>query len=74
MHLKEIAPAPLYRLEGYLGAVSDFIRTGELKWYFDAVLFEVEGAVPDIKRLVSAAYPDCRPEGPTLSKAPSATC
>jgi hypothetical protein len=62
MNLREIEPPALYKLEGYLEAVSDFIRTGELKWYFDVRLFEVEGAVSDVRQLIKEAYPDSKPE------------
>ena len=62
MNLREIEPSALHKLEGYLEAVSDFIRTGELKWYFDVRLFEVEGAVSDLRQLIKEAYPDSKPE------------
>ncbi|HEY9403361.1 MAG TPA: hypothetical protein VIQ24_11910 [Pyrinomonadaceae bacterium] len=62
MNLREIEPPALHKLEGYLEAVSDFIRTGELKWYFDVRLFEIEGAVSDVKQLIKVAYPDCKPD------------
>ena len=62
MNMKEIELPALYRLQGYLEAVSDFIRTGELKWYFDVRLFEVEGALSDVRELIKAAYSDSKPE------------
>ena len=62
MNLKEIKPPALYKLVGYLEAISDFIRTGELKWYFDVSLFEYEGVVSDLTLLIKAAYPKSQPE------------
>jgi len=62
MNLTEIETPALDRFEGYLKAVSDFIRTGELKWYFEAKLFEYEEAVSDVKQLIKAAYPTSDPE------------
>ena len=52
MNLREIEPPPLFKLLGYLEAVSDFIRTDELKWYFDVKLFEYDDIVLDIALLV----------------------
>jgi len=69
MNLKRIEPADLYRLMGYLGAVSDFIRTGELKWYFDVKLFEYDEAAPDIRHLIKQAYPDSNPATAELTEA-----
>ena len=69
MSLKEIDSPALYKLAGYLEAVSEFIRTGELKWYFDVRLFECEGAAPDIRRLIEAAYPDAKPDKAEISEA-----
>jgi hypothetical protein len=43
MKLKQIDSPELHKLVGYLQVVSDIIRTGELKWYFDISLFEYEG-------------------------------
>ena len=60
--LKEIETPVLDRLEGYLEAVSESIRTGELKWYFEANLFEYEESVSDVKQLIKAAYPTAEPE------------
>jgi len=62
MNLKELEPPALYKLVGYLGAVSDFIRTGELKWYFDVRLVEYDEVVSDIALLVKVAYPESFPE------------
>jgi len=62
MNLTEIETPDLLKLIGYLEAVSDSIRTGELKWYFDVRLFECEGPFSDIKVLIKAAYPESNPE------------
>ena len=62
MNLREIEPPPLFKLLGYLEAVSDFIRTDELKWYFDVKLFEYDDIVLDIALLVKAAYPESFPD------------
>lgn len=62
MHLKEIETPDLHKLLGYLDAVADFIRGGELKWYFDARLFDYEGAFTDVRSLIKTAYPDSKPE------------
>lgn len=62
MNLKEIEIPALYKLEGYLEAVGDFIRTGELRWGFEVALYEYEN--PDLKivQLLKAAYPESQPE------------
>jgi hypothetical protein len=62
MNLKEIHPPALYKLLGYLEAVSDFIRTGELKWYYDIRLVDIECDSLDIKLLIKSAYPGSNPE------------
>ena len=62
MNLKEIETPELHKLLGYLDAVADFIRGGELKWYFDAKLFDCEGAFTDVRPLIKTAYPDSKPE------------
>jgi hypothetical protein len=69
MNLKGIEPPALYKLIGYLEAVSDFIRTGELKWYFDVRLFEYDEVVSDIGLLVKTAYPESFPEKAEISEA-----
>src|SRR5687767_3450109 len=62
MNLKEIETPDLHKLLGYLDAVADFIRGGELKWYFDAKLFDCEGRFTDVRSLIKTAYPDSKPE------------
>src|SRR3954453_12295822 len=62
MNLKAIESPALYKVIGYLEAVSDFIRTGELKWYFDVRLFEYDEDVSDIGLLVKTAYPGSFPD------------
>jgi hypothetical protein len=62
MNVKEIEAPDVYKLVGYLDAVGDFIRTGELKWSFDARLFEYDGTLSDTQSLIKAAYPDSKPE------------
>jgi hypothetical protein len=61
INLKALEPPALYKLIGYLDAVSDFIRTGELKWYFDVKLFEYDEVLSDIGLLVKTAYPGSFP-------------
>lgn len=68
MNFKKIEIAALHKLLGYLEAVSDFIRTGEIKWYFDVSLYECEELTPDIKRLVKTAYPNSKPEEAKLTE------
>ena len=62
MNLRTIESPPLFKLLGYLEAVSDCIRSGELKWYFDVTLFESDDIVVDISLLVKTAYPESLPE------------
>src|SRR5687767_874844 len=62
MNLRAIEPPALYKLIGYLEAVSDFIRTGELKWDFDIKLFEYDEVVSDVRLLVKSAYPGSFPD------------
>lgn len=62
MNLKEIETPEVYKLIGYLDAVGDVIRTAELKWSFDAKLFEYEGSFSDIQSLIKTAYPGSKPE------------
>lgn len=52
----------LYKLQGYLEATSDFIKTGELKWGFEVTLYEYENPDLDVVQLVKAAYPESHPE------------
>jgi hypothetical protein len=68
MNLKEIETPDVYKLIGYLDAVGDFIRTGELKWSFDVRLFDCEGTFSDIQSLIKAAYPDSTPELADISE------
>ncbi len=69
MNLKEIETPALHKLDGYLEAVSEFIRTGELKWYFEVKLFECEEPVSDVGRLIIAAYPDAKLEKAEIPEA-----
>lgn len=69
MNLRAIEPPALYKFSGYLEAVSDFIRTGELKWYFDVRLFETDDARSDIGLLVKTAYPGSFPEKSEITEA-----
>jgi|SRR5262245_15523066 len=62
MNLKEIEEPNVYKVVGYLDAIGDVIRTGELKWSFEARLFEYEGTFSDIQSLIKDAYPDSKPE------------
>lgn len=40
MYLNDLECPAAYKLLGYLEAVGDFIRTGEVKWYFAVRLVE----------------------------------
>jgi hypothetical protein len=62
MNVKEIETPGLHKLAGYLEAVSEFIRTGELKWYFETRLFECEEVVADIRPFIKTVYPDAKLE------------
>ena len=68
MNLKAIDPPALYKFTGYLEAVSDFIRSGELKWYFDVRLFEFDEVPSDIGLLVKTVYPGSFPERAEISE------
>ena len=68
MNLKAVEPPALYKFIGYLDAISDFIRTGQLKWYFDVRLFEYDEVVSDIGQLVKTAYPGSFPEKAEISE------
>src|SRR5918992_4733159 len=69
MNLREIEPPALHKLEGYLEAVSEFIRTGELKWYFDVRLFECEETGSDVRLFIGEIYPDAKLEKAEISEA-----
>jgi hypothetical protein len=69
MSLKEIDIPGVHKLAGHLEAVSEFIRSGELKWYFEVKLFDCEEAVPDIKQLIKSACPNAKPEAAEISAA-----
>jgi hypothetical protein len=69
MKLTPIETPDLFKLLGYLDAVADFIRRGELKWYFDAKLFDCEGNFSDVRSLIKTAYPDSKPELADIDKA-----
>jgi hypothetical protein len=58
---EEIETPALHSLRGYLEAVGDFIRTGEMKWYFEARLFGWDGEVSEIAELIKIAYPTSVP-------------
>src|ERR1044071_3162909 len=62
MNLKEIEAPDVYKVVGYLDAIGDVIRTGQLKWSFDAKLFDYDGAFSDIQSLIKQAYSDSKPD------------
>jgi len=69
MKMKEIETPALHKLAGYLEAISEFIRTGELKWYFDVRLFEGEQSGSDVLSFIKEIYPDARFERSDISEA-----
>lgn len=68
MKLKEVEIPALHKLTGYLEAVSEFIRTGELKWYFDVRLYECEEGGSDIRLFIKHAYPNAKIEQARISE------
>ncbi len=61
MKLKELKPNEMHQLSGYLEAVSDFLRTGEIRWNFEVRLFEVDVATFDLIEFLKEVYPDSKP-------------
>jgi hypothetical protein len=62
MYLNNLESPAAYKLLGYLEALSDFIRTGEVKWYFDVRLFETDAPGDDLKAVIKEAYPAAKVE------------
>lgn len=60
VEFQEIECISLHRLVGYLDALSDFIRGGELKWYFEVRAFDCSNHAFDINLLIQTAYPDAK--------------
>lgn len=60
MYLENLEIPALHCLSGYLCAASDFLRTGELKWYFEVRLFRTDARAHDIKTLIQSSYPDAK--------------
>lgn len=67
MKLEPIEPPELHELRGYLEGIGDLIRTGQLKWYFDTKLFEMDVSGCAVQDLVKAAYPDSDPDSATIT-------
>ena len=68
MKLEAIALPKLHELRGYLEAVSDLVRTGQLKWYFDTKLFEMDVSEFSIQELIKTAYPQSHPDSATITE------
>lgn len=68
MKLEPIELPNLYELRGYLEAVSDLVRTGQLKWYFDTKLFEMDASEFSIQELIKTAYPQSHPDSATITE------
>ena len=69
MKLEPIELPNLYELRGYLEAVSDLVRTGQLRWYFDTKLFEMDVSEFSIQELIKTAYPQSHPDSATRRRA-----
>ena len=68
MKLEAIELPKLHELRGYLEAVSDLVRTGQLKWYFDTKLFEMDVSEFSIQELIKTAYPQAYPDSATITE------
>jgi hypothetical protein len=62
MYLENLKIPALHCLSGYLSAASDFLRTGELKWYFEVRLVRTDARAQEIKTLIQSSYPDAKLE------------
>ena len=62
MYLESLEIPALHFLSGYLSAASDFLRTGELKWYFEVRLLRTDARAHEIKTLIQSSYPDVKLE------------
>src|SRR5690348_7806561 len=60
MHLENLDIPAVHCLSGYLSAASDFLRTGELKWYFEVRLLRTDAGAQDIETLIKGSYPDAK--------------
>lgn len=57
----EIIETPaLHRLEGYLDAVGDLLRTGELRWYFEVKLLTFDSVPVELNQVIESAYPQAK--------------
>lgn len=57
MYSENLEISALHHLLGYLSALSDFLRTGELKWYFEVRVLQTDARVHEIKTLIQRSYP-----------------
>jgi len=62
MYLENLEIPALHCLSGYLSAASDFLRTGELKWYFEVRLFRTDARAHEIETLIQSSYPGAKLE------------
>lgn len=57
MYSENLEISALYLLSGYLSALSDILRTGELKWDFEVRLLQIDVRIHEIKTLIQSSYP-----------------
>jgi hypothetical protein len=60
MNLKEIEPPECQKFIGYLEALSERIRIGEVFWQFEIRLFECENKISNIRELIEYVYPGAK--------------
>lgn len=59
MKTKRLELPEVDQLRGYLAAVGDILQTGEIRWCFEIVLFEVEEQF-EVVDFLRSTYPDSR--------------
>jgi hypothetical protein len=59
--IKELVITETQQLSRYLDAVGDFLQTGEIRWYFEVRLFEVDQSPFDLIEFLKEVYPRSKP-------------
>lgn len=60
--MNEVEPNSILQLREYFSKLRHKHYMGELSWYFDIRLFELEDSNTALHELISFAYPDASPE------------